>query len=154
MAFEIKRDWTTEAGLRAVVIQGASGGFRHHCGYVAIPKTHFLHGVGYGESVARLPSAENLPIGAKGAIPLFCAGLSDDDDAMRRPDVVFDVHGSITYDGKDGYPVDTGEDCWWYGFDCNHAGDDPDIHGEGYVAQECERLAKQLADVAKEPTEA
>ena len=48
MSYEIKKDWTTAAGLRAVVIIVLRGERKsHRCGYVGIPASHPLHGVGY-----------------------------------------------------------------------------------------------------------
>ena len=41
MAFEVEKDWTTAAGLRAVVIMGDMGS---RCGYVGVPVGHPLHG--------------------------------------------------------------------------------------------------------------
>mgnify|MGYP000849681354 FL=1 len=43
--FHVEKDWTTRAGLRAVVIYKDSMGFR--CGYVGVPKEHPLHGKSY-----------------------------------------------------------------------------------------------------------
>lgn len=37
MSFTIEKDWTTEAGLRAVVLATVMG---HRCGYVGVPKGH------------------------------------------------------------------------------------------------------------------
>jgi hypothetical protein len=42
----IEKDWTTGAGLRAVVIMHSELG--HRCGYVGVPDTHPLFEANYG----------------------------------------------------------------------------------------------------------
>lgn len=44
MTHTIEADWTTKAGLRAVVVVHPMG---HRCGYVAVPPEHKLHGEDY-----------------------------------------------------------------------------------------------------------
>jgi len=46
MKFTVEKDWTTEAGLRAVVIATPMG---HRCGYVGISKGSPLYGLGYDD---------------------------------------------------------------------------------------------------------
>lgn len=45
MGFAIEKDWTTKAGLRAVVVMVDDGS--HRCGYIAVPDGHSLHGEEY-----------------------------------------------------------------------------------------------------------
>jgi len=160
MSFTIERDWTTKAGFRAVVMMGGMG---HRCGYVGVPSGHPLHGVEYGADCAALVFPENESIGKRGIIPLLCA------NGEARPDVVFNVHGGLTYSvGNGAYPVES--DLWWFGFDCSHAGDAPspeycaklresypdqsfmwrDRDGThrslAYCVEECELLAQQFVD--------
>lgn len=45
MKANVKKDWVTVAGYRALVVLACDGS--HHCGYVGIPKSHPLCGVGY-----------------------------------------------------------------------------------------------------------
>lgn len=119
---EVKKSWTTAAGLPALVLQ--IGG-DHHCGYVLIPEGHPLHGVGY-----------------------------DDVEGIE-------AHGGLTFSGSL-----YGQDGWWLGFDCMHAGDDhsPEFLAEwnakypglflpnglfrdvDYVSKECESLASQVME--------
>lgn len=147
----IVKDWTTKAGLRAIIV--LYGG--HHCGYVELPKDHPLVGVGYNDES---PALEKLwkkvqegEIGKRGVIPIFCS------DGKARPAVVFDVHGSITFSGMLSY---ANNDNWWYGFDCLHDGDkslddesgygvfhDGVFRDEVYVTEECENLARQVMEV-------
>jgi hypothetical protein len=149
--YQVEKDWTTEAGLRAVVIMGSMG---HRCGYVGVPVGHPLHGVTYHDNTPALdPPAEDEPVGNRGVLSVLCAS-----ERMQSPEIAFDVHGSLTYSGGNGdYPV--ASDLWWFGYDCGHAGDarDPDSEiGQRYPAWEgvfrsldycvgeCESLARQI----------
>ena len=50
MSFRIESDWTTKAGLRAVVgVVCFDGVDSHRCGYVAVEKTHPLYGEPYDQ---------------------------------------------------------------------------------------------------------
>ena len=157
MAYIIERDWTTHAGFRAVVIMVDMG---HRCGYVGVPKGHPLYGVSYSEQCDALTFPADESIGKRGIIPVFCS-----DGEKASPEIVFDVHGGITYSGgNDEYPVES--DLWWFGYDCSHAGDSPspevvadrikrmgsifrpgpdEVHRSlDYCSSECESLAAQL----------
>lgn len=157
MSNVIERDWTTKAGLRAVCLLAHGS---HRCGYVEVSVGHPLHGIGYHQATEALRAVDlgALPLGKKGAILLFTATCDalPGEDIRRSPDVVFDVHGGLTYSGGgDGYPADG--DGWWFGFDCAHAGDgqmgrmsefsDGPVRMEEYVVAECEGLAEQIAAV-------
>lgn len=168
MSYIVEQDWLS-SGLRCVAIAGDSG---HRCGYVGLPKSHPLYGVSYGAYSPALDAlwatAKEGPVGDRGIIPIFCALLNEADEVQPTPELVFDVHGSITYASSEaGYPVEH-DDLWWYGFDCAHAGDAKDfdllkdehlrdIHTEfgnegvvrdlAFVVEECEKLAAQLASM-------
>src|SRR5690606_15444186 len=105
------------AGFRAVVIMGSLG---HRCGYVGVPAEHPLHGVEYSAASDAVAFPADEQIGKRGLIPLLCADPAE----PARLDVVFDVHGGLTYSGGDelGYPVEA-KGLWWFGYDCGHAGD-------------------------------
>ncbi len=45
----LEKDWSTKAGLRAVVLKDEEMG--HRMGYVAVPKGHPTFGAGYGSSL-------------------------------------------------------------------------------------------------------
>ena len=164
MSYEIEKDWITQAGLRAVVTVSKSGERKtHRCGYVAITPDHKLYKVGYSEQVDCISSedANTATIGKKSPILAFTASCrADTQDSVRRsPDIIFDVHGGLTYSGgNENYPVES-KDSWWFGFDCAHAGDgqiepterdklfyDGPARDLCYVEAECESLAKQLGD--------
>jgi hypothetical protein len=131
MAYTVEKDWTTKSGLRAVCIFGSHG---YRCGYVSVTRGHPLFGVGYNEEAPRLAEewekTKKRRLGKRGIIPLFCG--SD----TPRPEVVFDVHGSLTYsgDGANSYPAASTPDEWWFGFDCNHGGDAPENVKDGRLS--------------------
>ena len=59
-----------------------------------------------------------------------------------------DVHGGLTYVGSScpGKHWD-GLGMWWFGFDTNHYWDEGNPKSAGYVANQCKRLAEQLAQI-------
>ena len=110
----------------------------HRCGYVGIPASmnHPLFGV----DCDRLGSSFGLYL---------------------------EVHGGLTYSsGEPDYPIANEQNWWWFGFDCGHAGDAPEIEkikdprlkamysglkrplGKvrtlDYCVEECMKLANQL----------
>jgi hypothetical protein len=88
-------------------------------------------------------------VGKRGVIPLFCAS-GDWPENSRRPDVYFDVHGSLTYSDNDPkYPVENKE-IWWFGFDAGHSRDNEEGgRSLDYMIAECESLARQIDEVRK-----
>ena len=132
----------------------------HRCGYVKIPKDNPLFGLGYS---TKLPITmyilKNETVGKRSVIPFFLQGL--DKDERISMDVLFDVHGGITFSGDvkqlGGY---------WIGFDCAHYDDAKDvslmdkkykklynssqvihygtIKTTDYVEQECKNLIDQI----------
>ena len=153
--FKNEKTWITEIGLVAACNFVNDS---HHCGYVGVPPDHPLHGLGYSQhSDALIQPEYDEPVGKRGIIPLMCAESDDSGHLLHvTPDIVFDVHGGITFagDGDGGYPISEENDLWWFGFDCAHAGDatkfmnhDGDVfRTQEYVEQECESLARQLIE--------
>ena len=152
--------------LTAVVIMTDMG---HRCGYVGIPSYHPLYGKSYNKGTKvltrMLKRIKRSPIGKRGIISLFCW-----DGKKASPEIVFNVHGGLTYSGgcsKD-YPIKK-KGTWWFGYDCAHAGDGKDlsvvsdtireihekfphedpIRSLEYCINECENLAKQLKAVTE-----
>lgn len=165
----IRKDWTTVAGLRAVVLMTRMG---HHCGYVAVPVGHPLHGVNYSAPTHVLQApGDDEPIGKRGVFSLIAAAA--DPSRMQSPELVFDVHGGLTYSDADSkYPAEN-DGLWWFGYDCGHAGDSasPEYLAEqekrypnepfmwtdygtfrdlDYCVAECESLARQIAKATGE----
>lgn len=153
-------------GLRCVVIFTSMG---HRCGYVGITEGHPLYGVQYNSKVPGLNVDEKTPIGKRGVFSIL---LSDGTKDIR-PELYFDVHGSLTYScNEPEYPVPA-SGTWWFGFDCGHCDDSSDLEAldrydldsQGvrayaemtrnrgtvrslqYVIDECKRLADQLVAV-------
>jgi len=165
MSYTIEKDWITKAGLRAVVVIVRASGCAWRCGYVEVPKDHPLYGVEHDRPTSKIPYefVEKVKLGKKSPILVLTAGVGalEGEELRRSPDVLFDVHGGLTYSGpgSDGYPVES--DGWWFGFDCAHFNDAyiecppnyPQFPGAKvrsleYVVEECERLAQQLVDFA------
>lgn len=162
----IEKHWITEAGLEAVVIMTDIG---HMCGYVGVPEGHPLYGCGYDQPSNHLAApSDDESIGKRGALSL----LTMTEERMTSPELVFDVHGSLTFSGNgDGkYPLESS--LWWFGYDCAHSGDRPSDEylnqlrdkypnnplmwgrlGEyrdlDYNIAECESLAKQIVEKTK-----
>lgn len=136
----LQEKWTSETGLDCEIFPGRFGNGKYHlCGYVRIPEDHPLCNVEYSAAVPEsIASAKdelmNSPVGKRGVIDVFCmaGGLP------LRVGFLFDVHGGITFSNT----FDAGG--FWYGFDCGHHGDHPDIQDSAYVRAECERLAAQI----------
>ena len=108
-------------GLPCVVVMRMPG---YRCGYVGVPRGHCLYGVEY-QDYLEIKKADLGDREVDNPIALFSACI--DDDPRIRADAYFRCHGGLTYsDGGDGseYPIDN--DCWWFGFDCSHAGDTND----------------------------
>lgn len=134
--FTVEKDWTTAAGLRAVVIMGTIG-FR--CGYVGVPQGHPLHGVGYDD--VRQADGDWLDVHG---------GLTFADGYGTYP-----VESNLWFFGYDcGHAGDghspeylaqqriryPGQPFMW------EDGDDV-FRSLDYCEQECESLARQLAKV-------
>ena len=166
----IEKCWISPENYPCVVLAMHTG---HRCGYVAIPPSHPFFGKDYDDP-SGYPSEhlQDEPVGKRSSIDLIGLNLHPENVKVG---VLFDVHGGITYSGssEDGYPIETSDPYWWFGFDCRHAGDlldldlitdpherareeDPNsihnrelidgytVKGTGYVVDECNSLSKQL----------
>jgi len=164
---EVEKVWESKEGLTCVVIMTRFG---HRCGYVGVPTKHPLYGKAYDKScrclVKQLEQLKQGPIGKRGIIPVVCW-----DGKKATPEIVFDVHGGLTYSSRkkgDDHPISQ-RGTWWFGYDCAHAGDAKDlsvadetirelearfptggvIRTLEYCVAECESLSEQLAAVKK-----
>ncbi len=163
----IEKQWITEAGLEALaVVVVRDGKPSHRCGYVKIPRSSGLYRVMYNATTPILKKAwrraRRQPFGDRSPMAILFA--SQIGSANQRPDLVFDVHGSITYSGnmKVIHPGATG---FWYGFDCMHYDDAliepwalPDgtvldsfrggiVRDLPFVESQCESMAEQVRGV-------
>ena len=128
---------------------------RHRCGYVAVPTGHIIHGLNCSDSIPNVLSSmiEKVKLGKtgkRGIIPIFLSPCCE----KMRVDVLFDVHGSITFsqahDSLDPYPIQLERaDSWWLGFDAAHSGDSLEKQTLEYMVQECENLVEQLIEADK-----
>jgi hypothetical protein len=136
------KQWSAH-GLRCAVWLTDMG---HYCGYVGVASEHPLYGKEYSDHIPGLSKkewAKDKPIGDRGVVTLFLAAGDSDEVEL---DLYFDVHGSLTYSGQGGkYPTDE-TDLWFFGFDCAHCDDTPQIWNEKKVTDETEKLAAQLAE--------
>ena len=154
--YEVEKQWVTEAGLLAVVIRSFGG---HRCGYAGVEEGHVAFGKGYAEPLDCIPQAtvDNVELGSKSPILLLTAGIDGDEDGTRvrrSLDILLDVHGGLTFsgpsgDGESDYPVATSVPVWWFGYDCAHYKDRPEIGGQSleYCINQCESLAAQLKEL-------
>jgi hypothetical protein len=113
-----KIQWLDAAtDLDCLIVRSHTGAW---CGYVGVPETHPWFGKGYSESV-----------------------LDGSDNRSDAPDAMIGVHGGLTYSDRCQDEDDPAagichvagpgrpEPVWWFGFDCNHAGDfAPGIHAD------------------------
>lgn len=163
-----RAEWE-HAGLPCLAVRNDSGAW---CGYAAVPPSHPLHSVNYGDEAsalsARLEALKERPVQESDLtvarmLSMLTGSLSP------TPDTVIDVHGGLTYSGacagricrvpKPGEP----DNVWWFGFDCAHSGDlIPRLRARigrldeyetyrdlAYVQAQTNALAEQLAGLSE-----
>ena len=161
MSFTVEKDWTTDAGFRAVVLMTSRG---HRCGYVGVPQGHPLYGVAYGAPTPVLKMNMNRSVEKMSPIQMLAAVCKDESE-LCCPEYVFEVHGGLTFSDTGGdYPVTSY--LHWFGFDCAHHGDAPAPGSSGaevadrlefsifggvhrsldFCVDECESLARQIKE--------
>ena len=163
-------------GYHCIVVFGSHG---HRCGYVGVPEAHPLYRMNYYEECPLLSfdDIKEQPTGKRGAIPIFISSLAPYEGEGTRPDLYFDVHGSVTYSGFHPACTEQDDNLWYFGFDCGHAGDKNDhetafryglidderykyyidfdkrydtggvVRSLGYCIEECKGLAAQLSKI-------
>lgn len=139
MAFNVEKDWTTEAGLRAVVIMTDRG---HRCGYVALPKEHRLHGVDYSDFDSDIEVHGGITFtGGDEGYPVLHDGMwwvgYDCAHAWDRPSDEHLEQQRLKYPDKP------------YMWDDRADGTHRELP---YCERECEQLATQLAKTAQPPS--
>ena len=161
----IEKDWTTEAGLRAIalIITRADGTKSHRCGYVEVAADSELYGKEYNEQLPCITqeAVDTTTIGEKSPILILTAvcGSDDEGNLIRRSlDVLINCHGGLTFAGK----IKDQGDSWFFGFDCHHYEDGeleedsrfPQFYPREYEAKSlefvvynCECIAKQLVQL-------
>lgn len=139
---KVERDWLA-GGLRCQV-RRMPPPFNHMCGYVQVPVSHPWNGVDYGDEVRGADvDLDTFDVDADtNFINVLMLAIADDRaNVLRRIEWRVRVHGGVTFAGR----LD-GEDGWWFGFDCAHAGDDenPRWRAVDEVALETDRMAAQI----------
>lgn len=137
---EIIKEWTTEVGHVARIIKQSMG---HLCGYVGIPKDHKLFEKSYHDEIDyTLPMDE--PVSSRGVIPLLLRATLPPKEGKESLEMIFDVHGSLTFSGKF-----ENSELWWLGYDCAHCDDTPEVCNLEFCISQCESLSKQIRDKIK-----
>ena len=156
-----RKAWTAH-GLRCVIKRIKHSG--HLSGYVGMPKGHPLYGASVFEPhpffIRReLQQMDDIPV-TVAEIAAWAAGLFDGNDRYTVCGQLT-VHGGVNY-GRACLPDEecVGEELWWFGFSCDHGGDDyPEqsrVFSErygyvyrdmAYVTAQTEHLARQLAEL-------
>ena len=127
----IEKDWITEAGLRAVIVNVRNS---HNNGYIILPHDHPAYGKDYSYWSSEKDAKE----------------LTTVEDAIDN----IKVHGGLTF-ASNSLPNVEDKDIWIFGFDTAHAWDQSRTkeYAPGtqctyknmqYVEKECEALAKQF----------
>src|SRR4051794_33398699 len=129
-----KKQWRdAETGFACLVVRNPGGAL---CGYVGVEPSHPLYGVDYSTEIDLTDERRKMlerPLGNGSPMLLLLACGAD--EGKQRLDVLFDVHGGITFASgcqkssdpsrgvchvpEDGRP----DDVWWFGFDCAHCDD-------------------------------
>ena len=120
-------------------VPGISGMNSHwFCGYVRVPEGHPLHGLDYTDLAPGVlwDDIKDEEVGGRSIISPLCANPK-----AGALDILFDVHGSLNFANK--FKDDDG---WWFGFDCNHVDDSPEIQDAEYTSEETQKLAQQIAN--------
>lgn len=138
----IEKDWTTKAGLRAIVLCLVWDGLKHHrCGYVAVGEGNPFYGSSYDEAYEADPS-----LSVHGGLSYSQSDEGGNSICGHQPPPI---------------PKDTEGHYWWFGFDCAHAQDgviEPgrfdhdrgEVRTLDYCIAECEQLARQLQGLSRQ----
>lgn len=116
----VEKEWTTRAGLKAVVIAHDMG---HRCGYVSVPAEHPLHGKDYNEVDLDVHGGVTYA-GMRDDLWWFgydCAHLGD----ARDPELMSDEYKNVLLGRKLNFDGDT-------------------IKTLDFCVNECESMAAQL----------
>mgnify|MGYP000914621719 CR=1 FL=1 len=157
MKTTIEKQWTTKAGHTAVVnyheyedshIESHPESHPWRCGYVGVSKESPLYGKKHNEQLGCISQkqVQETTLGSKSLLLAFTATCRSDGEGLirRSLDILIDCHGGLTYSGdcKNKYPIESS--LWFFGFDCNHLNDNPDIQTLEYCVEECEKISEQL----------
>lgn len=111
-------------------------------GYIGMPKSNKMYGVMWDEKSPLLEIKENHKF--NGNYLGLLSFLLDTNDKCLNPSMYFSAHCGFTYSDfiKMNGEYNEKKDLWYFGFDCNHAGDKEDWQ----KAYEYGLIAKELLD--------
>ena len=134
MKYTVEKDWTTEAGLRAVVIATPMG---HRCGYVGVPKNSKFYGLGYDDV--------HLNGGVHGGLTYASAGGKNPGAYPVESDLYWFGFDCAHYDDKKDWSImdEIHKEVYRTLIDLEF--ENSTIKDTAFCVAECESLAKQLA---------
>lgn len=121
MSYIIEKAWNYR-GLQCLVV--ASKEMGHRCGYVGVTKNHFLYRIEYNRKVDELKKVwEQVKHNRVEMNANWMALILSDGNGVS-PDMIFEVHGGLTFTGTF---KEYGDEYWFLGWDCAHSGDARDL---------------------------
>jgi hypothetical protein len=134
MTFKIEKDWTTEAGLRAVVLATVMG---HRCGYVGVPESNAYFGKDYNDVDAYV----------HGGLTFSSHGIAADLE-IEKPLYWFGFDCAHYMDAKDLTIMDEKHLKFHNEYQHCYSDEDAVVRDLPFCERECEQLAKQLGEQA------
>lgn len=125
----------------------------HVCGYVEIPKGHYLYGKDYSDPIPELEHFKeevlNSSQGKRGILSVLTYALkSEEERQAMSAEMFFDVHGCLTFGNRLQFRDETETTFEWaIGFDTAHFDDTPQTQTHEFCAKECKYLIDQLVEV-------
>jgi len=117
------------------------------CGYARVPEDHPWHGKNYDDDTGFPADIAERELDDTDLLGVLAAAFGGDLSSWSSTiSGHVSVHGGITFSGT--MNERDWAKGWYFGFDCNHAFDEPGDWPTEAVAAETERLAGQLAAVA------
>ena len=158
-----RKEWMAH-GLRCVIQRIKHSG--HLCGYVGVPKGHPLYGASVFEPhpffVERNLQEQVEPPVIRAEYIAWAIRAFDERNSLTLTVAGrLTAHGGVNY-GDNHLPHEAleGIDLWWFGFSCDHSGDDYPSQSRvfserygyvyrdmAYVTEQTENLARQLAEL-------
>lgn len=121
MSHVIEKDWNYR-NFKCLII--ASKQMGHRCGYVGVTKDHFLYGVEYNQKLDELKKVwEQVKNNTVDMNANWMALILSDGSGIS-PDMIFEVHGGLTFTGTF---KEYGDEYWFLGWDCAHCDDAKDL---------------------------
>lgn len=139
-------------GYRYITIKMLFG-YHHVCGYVEIPREHYLFGKSYCEPIPELEPYNKRVLegysGKRGQMAILGYALNQEKSPLPA-EMFFDVHGSLTFGDR---LMPRGESApifeWAMGFDTAHVDDDETTQTHEFCELECRLFIDQLVSIDK-----